>query len=475
MASAGRGRRSDGTAGDIPATRVARSAKLGGLAAGQTVRYAGTKAANVARPRHKRQVAIERRHLQAADQILAVLGTMKGPAMKLGQMLSFVDLGLLPPEVQPRFQQRLAALCDDAPQIPWARMEPVLADALQLPVAKAFAELDPEPIGTASIGQVYRARTHDGRDVAVKVQYPKIVAAARADMKNLSIMLRLAKSIAPSVDMNRLATELTDRFIEELDYIREAANTREIAAAFAGHPFLMVPAPVLELCGPQVLVTEYVEGSDFAGLCAAEPDVRDRAGEMIVRFFFGSLFRLGRFSGDPHPGNVKLLPDGRLAFLDFGSFKRLDPALLAMITGAFGALIDGRPEDALEQFAQHGILTRPEQVSADDLTGYVYDTCAWFLDPGVSTMTPRVASEAILASLAPVAEHDAILRGQDLPVEWALVVRTVISTMALLGQLHATADWSGIGREWILGDPPVTELGRLEAAYWTPGAAPSER
>jgi predicted unusual protein kinase regulating ubiquinone biosynthesis (AarF/ABC1/UbiB family) len=467
MAQTGRTRRGEPKSADIPATRVARSAKLGGLAASQTVKYAGMRAANVARPPHKRKLAIERRHLQAADQILAVLGTMKGPAMKIGQLLSFVDLGLLPRDVQPRFQERLAALCEDAPRIPWSRMEPVLADALGMPVATAFRELDTEPIGTASIGQVYRATTHDGRDVAVKVQYPKIVAAAKADMKNLAVMLRVAKSVAPSIDMGALAVELSARFIEELDYVKEAANTRDLASAFAGHPFIAVPAPVLELCGPTVLVTEFVEGGDFAAMCAEPQDVRDRAGEIIVRFFFGSLFRLGRFSGDPHPGNVKLLADGRLAFLDFGSFKRLDGRMLRIVTDTISAVAENRAEDAIEVLGREGVVVRPDRLAIDDLIGYFYDTLGWFLEPGPMTMTPRVASEAILQSLAPATDYGSAMRDQDLPVEWALVVRTTIATMALLGQLRATADWHAIGREWFYDGSPATELGEQEAAYFS--------
>jgi predicted unusual protein kinase regulating ubiquinone biosynthesis (AarF/ABC1/UbiB family) len=454
------------SSGDIPASRLGRTARIGGLAASQTAKYAGTRAANVTRPRHQRKLAIERRHLQAADQILAVLGTMKGPAMKIGQLLSFVDLGLLPKDVRPHFQRRLATLCDAAPQIPFETMEPVLAASLGTPVTTVFRDFDPAPIGIASIGQVYRATTLDGRDVAVKVQYPKIVAAAKADLKNLSILLRFAKGLAPSVDMHSLGAELTGRFLEELDYTREAASHRELADAFAGHPFIVVPAPVEELCGPQVIVTEFVEGADFDGLRARPPEDRDRAGEILVRFYFGSLFHLGRFSGDPHPGNLKLLPDGRLAFFDFGSFKVLDERMLGIVRGTLRAVAEGRGADAVSLLADEGILFRPDRVGAEQALGYFYDTCGWFLEDEALTMTPRVASEAILQSLAPATDYREEMRGQDLPVEWALLVRTVVSAMALLGQLTATANWHRIAREWVYGDPPATELGQLEADFF---------
>lgn len=451
---------------DIPTSRLGRSARIGGLAAGQTARYASTAAANVTRPRERRKIALERRHLQAADQILAVLGTMKGPVMKIGQLLAFIDLGVLPEDVRPHFQRRLATLCDAAPQIPWTTMEPVLADALGTPVARAFREFDPEPIGIASIGQVYRATLPDGRDVAVKVQYPRVVAAANADLKNLTLLLRFAKPLAPGIDMEGLGTELAARFGEELDYVAEAANHRLIADAFAGHPFLVVPEPIDDLCGPRVIVTEYVAGRDFDALCAEPEDARDRAGEQLVRFYFGSLFRLGFFSGDPHPGNLRLLADGRLAFFDFGSFKALDGPTHEVILDVLRAGAEGRGDDLVSILAARGILFRPDRVGAEQALGYFHDTCGWFLSDTHVPITPRTATEAILQSIAPSTDYRDEMQGQQIPSEWALLVRTTVSSMALLGQLRAGANWHRIMREWVYGDPPETDLGRLDADYW---------
>jgi predicted unusual protein kinase regulating ubiquinone biosynthesis (AarF/ABC1/UbiB family) len=451
---------------EIPATRVGRTARIGGLAASQATRYAGTKAANITRTPQQRRTALEQRHLQAADQILTVLGTMKGPAMKVGQLLAFVDLGILPKSVRPHFQRKLAALCDTAPEIPWPRMRPVLEASLGRGLAEVFAHIDPAPIGAASIGQVYRATLHDGRDVAVKVQYPGIAAAARADLKNLAIVLRLGQSLAPSIDMRALATELTDRFTEELDYVREAANAREIADVYAGHPFIAVPEPVDELCGPQVVVTHFAAGLGFDALRALPQHDRDRAGEMIVRFYFGSLFRRGCFSGDPHPGNLVWQPDGRLAFLDFGSYQRLDASRIELLIAGLRAAGEGRGDDLLALLAEQRILLRAAQVSAEQAIGYVYDTCGWFLNDVALTMTPRTASEAIIQSLSPATDYLDEMRGQQVPPEHALLVRTVVSSMALLGQLGATANWHRIAREWIYGDAPATELGQLEADFF---------
>lgn len=451
---------------DIPTSRLSRGARLGGLAAGETVKYAGTRAANVTRSRSAGKRAIEHRHLQAADQILAVLGTMKGPAMKLGQILSFVDLGVLPKEVRPRFQSRLNALCAEAPEIPWSRMEPVLTSAFGRPITTLFREIDTTPIGTASIGQVYRATTTDGIDVAVKVQYPKIVAAAQADLKNLGMMLRLSRALIPSVDLDALAAELTDRFTEELDYEREAVNTLDLARAYDGHPRIKVPAPVLDLCGRTVLVTEHIDGMSFEAMRGLPAEQRDPIGEVATRFYLGSFFRLARFSGDPHPGNVKLLDDGRVGFLDFGSFKRLDRKAVGFVTDVLRAVAAGHGEAVLRTLSRERVFARPRDVDAEEVISYANETCGWFLTDETVTMSPRVASEAIFATIAPTTGFQRSLRNQNLPVEWALLLRAVVATMALLGQLEATGNWHRIAREWIYSDPPATPIGEAEAGFF---------
>ncbi len=227
--------------------------------------------------------------------------------MKIGQMLSFVDLGVVPRDARPEFQRKLAALRDSAPQVPFERMMRVIGEDLGQRPAAVFAEIDEQPIGVASIGQVYRATLRsNGQAVAIKVQYPGVAAAVRADMKNLALMMRLAKRAIPGIDTDALAAEIRMRVGEELDYELEASNQGAFAEAFRGHPFIVVPGAIEPLCGPRVLVTEYVEGTGFEQLKTAPEEVRDRAGEIIYRFFCGTLYRRHEFSGDPHPGNFLL-------------------------------------------------------------------------------------------------------------------------------------------------------------------------
>src|ERR671929_1500591 len=183
----------------IPKSRLARTARVSSLAAGQAARHLGTRATNLARGEEGRTRALERRQLEAAEQIVAALGTMKGAAMKLGQVLSFLDVGLVPEEYRDEFQRKLAKLRDAAPNVAFKDMRKVIEQELDEPLKEVFAEFNEEPVAAASIGQVYRARLHDGREVAVKVQYPGVAQAVRADLQNLGLLLRAARAMAPGL------------------------------------------------------------------------------------------------------------------------------------------------------------------------------------------------------------------------------------------------------------------------------------
>src|SRR4051794_23478893 len=195
----------------IPTSRVRRSAKVGRLAASQTAKQLGTKAANIARSDDAANAALEKRQVEAAEQIVAALGTMKGAAMKLGQVMSFLDVGLVPEEYREEFQRKLGELRDAAPKVRFDDMRKVIESDLEEPIGEAFDAFDEDPIAAASIGQVYRARLHDGRDVAVKVQYPGVAQAVRADMQNLGLILRLMKRVAPGLDVKATAEEIRSR------------------------------------------------------------------------------------------------------------------------------------------------------------------------------------------------------------------------------------------------------------------------
>src|SRR5437764_1443122 len=264
----------------IPKGRVRRTAKVGRLAGGQVARNAATRAANAARAPDARQRASERRQLKAAEQIVDVLGQMKGAAMKVGQVASFIDIGGLPPEVRDVFQAKLAELRDAAPQVAFKDMRKVIEADLEEPLTEVFAEFEEEAVAAASIGQVYRARLHDGRQVAVKVQYPGVAQAVRADLQNLGLLLRAARSMAPGIDAKAIAAEIRERLTEELDYEHEAQSQRLMARAWRGHPFVVVPEVVTSLCREHVLVSEWVDGIGFEQVKQLPQEERDRFGEI---------------------------------------------------------------------------------------------------------------------------------------------------------------------------------------------------
>src|SRR3712207_2768891 len=307
----------------IPTSRIRRLSTIGRLAAGQAAKQAGTRAANVVRDDDASTAALEKRQIEAAEQIVAVLGTMKGAAMKIGQVLSFLDVGLVPEAYREEFQAKLAELRDAAPKVSFKDMKKVLESEYGDKLDEVFETFDPVPIAAASIGQVYKATLEDGRHVAVKVQYPGVAAAVRADMQNLGVILRLLRQVFPGLDVQSLTQEIRERIHEELDYELEASNQKALARLFRGHPFIVIPDVITSLSHEKVVVSEFVSGRGFEELKQLPQDERDRIGEIIFRFYFGCMYRHRQFSGDPHPGNSLLLDDGRMAFLDFGLFKRI--------------------------------------------------------------------------------------------------------------------------------------------------------
>src|ERR1700759_285455 len=232
----------------IPTGRVRRTAKVGRLIAGEVARTYGTKAANLVRPEESRSAANERRRMEAAGRVVEGLGQMQGPAMKIGQMASILDLGGLPPDEVERLQAKLGELRDRAPQASFKEMRRGIEQDLGDRVEDLLAEFDPDAAAAASIGQVYRARLHDGREVAVKVQYPGAAAAVCADLQNLGLIMRAAQRFAPGLDAKATAVELRERIGEELDYEHEAQAQRIFARRWRGHPFILVPDVGTSLC-----------------------------------------------------------------------------------------------------------------------------------------------------------------------------------------------------------------------------------
>jgi predicted unusual protein kinase regulating ubiquinone biosynthesis (AarF/ABC1/UbiB family) len=451
----------------IPTSRVRRSATVGRLAASEAVKQFSTRAANVARSDEAAQKALARRQLETAKQIVAALGTMKGAAMKLGQVMSFLDVGLVPEEYREEFQRELAKLRDAAPVVSFKQMRRVIEDDLEEPIRNLFSDFDEEPIAAASIGQVYRACLKDGREVAVKVQYPGVGAAVRADMQNLDMIMRLVKRMTPALDVKGVASEISERIGEELDYELEASNQRSLARIFRGHPFIAIPDVVSSLSRERVLVSEFVQGVGFEELKGYPRAQRNRIGEIVFRFFAGCLYRHRQFSGDPHPGNFMLLSDGRVAFLDFGLFKRIDPAPVELELSCQRAVVEGDAQRLHTLLAESGFLPEPERVDPNHLLAFVEDAIWWYTTADEELeLTPEIATAVIIESSDPRSTHFREMRHQTIDPEHLFGRRMEMLTLAVLSQLRARANWHRIAREWMYGDPAVTELGREEEQFY---------
>jgi predicted unusual protein kinase regulating ubiquinone biosynthesis (AarF/ABC1/UbiB family) len=446
---------------------VRRTATVGSLAAKEAVKQFGTRAANLTRDEQSAREASARRQLETAKQIVAVLGTMKGAAMKLGQVMSFLDVGLVPEEHREEFQRELAKLRDAAPTVSFKQMRRVIEDDLEESIGSVFSDFEEEPIAAASIGQVYRATLReDGRRVAVKVQYPGVASAVRADMQNLDMILRLMKRMTPALDVKALAKEIRERIVEELDYELEAQNQRSLARIFAGHPFIAVPEVITSLSRERVLVTEFVQGVGFETIKQQSQAERDRIGEIIFRFYLGCLYRHHEFSGDPHPGNFMLLADGRVAFLDFGLYKRIEARPVELELACQRAVTEGDAQGVHRLLDEAGFLPDPERVDPDHLLAFVEDAIWWYTTDEDVQLTPEIATEVMIESSDPRSSHFREMRHQSMQPEHLIGRRTEMLTLAVLSQLRARANWHRIAREWMYGDQAVTELGREEEQFY---------
>ena len=456
----------------IPTGRIRRTAKVAGLAGGQTARNYATRAANLTRDEDGRRAAAGKRQAEAAEQILEVLGNMKGAAMKVGQVASFIDTGAFPEEFQERIQAKLVELRDSAPKVSFKDMKKVIESELDEALSDSFAEFDEEAIAAASIGQVYKAQLHDGRDVAVKVQYPGVAQAVRSDLQNLGLIMRVAKKIAPGMDAKAMTAEIKERLSDELDYEQEAQAQRAFARAWRDHPFVVIPDVITSLSREKVLVTEWVDGIGFEEVRELPDEQRDRFGEIVFRFFFGSLYRVGHFSGDPHPGNFRLMDDGRVTFLDFGMTKIMEADHVEAELESLRRGIEGDAQGLFDQLASMGFFDPEDPVMEPErVLEHFRAVTSWYVEDQELEITKDVVAQVLIDFGDPRSEYWEMIRHETLPPEAILARRMEGLTLGVLGNLRCTANWHRIAREWIYGDAPASELGEQEAGFFGRAAA----
>jgi len=288
----------------------------------------------------------------------------------------------------------------------------------------------------------------------------------RADMQNLGMILRLMKRIAPGLDVKNTAEEIRSRIYDELDYELEAQNQRSLARIFKGHPFIVVPAVVTDLSREKVMVSEFVTGTGFDSIKESDQATRDRVGEIIFRFYFGCMYRHRQFSGDPHPGNFLQMPDGRVAFLDFGLFKVMPRDLIELELATQRAGHEGDAQTLWEIWAKGGLLKQPDKFRPDKLLSQFLDATWWYLTDEEIELEPEIATQVMIDMSDPRSEHFGQMRHETLPADHIFGRRVEMLTLAVLGQMRARANWHRIAREWIYDDAPVTGLGREEAAFY---------
>jgi predicted unusual protein kinase regulating ubiquinone biosynthesis (AarF/ABC1/UbiB family) len=437
---------------DLPRKAVTRTAKLAALPLGMAGRATlGFGKRMGGRPA---EVVAAEMQQRTADQLFKVLGELKGGAMKFGQALSVFEAAL-PEDVAGPYRAALTKLQEAAPPMPAASVHAVLAERLGSDWRELFLEFEDRPAAAASIGQVHHAVWHDGREVAVKVQYPGAGEALLSDLTQLGRVARLIGPLIPGLDVKPLISELRNRVAEELDYALEAESQRIHAAEFADDPDITVPGVVAQ--SDQVLVTEWMEGVPLSEVISSGTrEQRDRAGQLLARFLFAGPARTGLLHADPHPGNFRLLVDDgpaegwRLGVLDFGTVDRLPEGLPLPVGTALRLALAGDAAGVLEMLRQEGFVKPTIDLDPDAVLDYVlpiiepaavdefHFTRAWMRAQAARIGDPRSPAYTLGRQL-------------NLPPAYLLIHRVTLSTIGVLSQLDANAPLRSELLEWLPG------------------------
>ncbi|MFD4736418.1 ABC1 kinase family protein [Streptomyces virginiae] len=422
---------------DLPRKAVTRTVKLAALPLG----IAGRATWGLGKRIGGKSAEIVARELQqrTAEQLFRTLGELKGGAMKFGQALSVFE-SALPEEVAGPYRAALTKLQEAAPPLPAATVHQVLADRLGVDWRDLFEEFEDKPAAAASIGQVHRAVWHDGRQVAVKVQYPGAGEALLSDLKQLGRFAGLLGPLIPGMEIKPLIKELRDRVAEELDYELEAEAQRTHADAFVDDPDVVVPDVVHQ--GDQVLVTEWMEGTPLSEVIAdGTQEERDRAGQLLAGFLFSGPARTGLLHADPHPGNFRLIPgaDGRtrLGVLDFGTVDRLPGGWPKPIGRSLRMTLDGDAEGVYGHLCAEGFVKESVELEPDAVLDYLKP----IIEPAEAeeftfTRTWLRGQAARIAD--PRSPAHQLGRQINLPPSYLLIHRVTLSTIGVLCQLGAT-------------------------------------
>jgi predicted unusual protein kinase regulating ubiquinone biosynthesis (AarF/ABC1/UbiB family) len=412
-------------------------------------------------------------HARTAERYADLLGRSKGALMKTGQMMSFVSGNpAVPAEFQPIYRAALKRLCEDAPPMDPELGRRTLERELRGRTETLFAEVDWNPLAAASIGQVHAARLHNGREVAVKIQYPGAGAAIHADLENhelLAAFIGLVTGLGTkrvSFDVRGVAREIGVHISRELDYRLEAANQREFAEIYRGHPFIHVPEVIDELCSARVLTQELVRGKSWDEAVLAGQELRDSWAEAIYRFIYASHHRFLLFHADPHPGNYLFHDDGSVSFLDFGCIKRFAPEHAEAMIAVGRACLRGDVRGTWRASVEGGFWRSSDPVTPEEVFAYWREPWELWWAEQPFTVTPEYVAEWMERRFSPTGPSANAFRYITASPEYAFLSRIEMGEASMVGELRASNYWGSMAAELFEQAAPFTPMGKLEHAFF---------
>ena len=431
---------------DILETVVSRSLKLATLPIGIATRATASIGKRIigANP----ELITAELQAKTAEQIFQTLGELKGGAMKMGQALSIFE-SMLPEEFAEPYRNSLTRLQDSAPPMPDSTVDSVLVKNLGNEWQKQFRHFDHKPSAAASIGQVHKAIWHDGREVAVKIQYPGAAKALAADIKQASRIARLVAIIAPGVEIEPLLEEIQERMLEEIDYKKEARAQRAFAAAFENDPEFKVPKVILST--ESMLISEWLDGKPLSKVIeSGTQDERNRVGLLYERFLLSSPSRCGYLHADPHPGNFRVTEDGRLGVLDFGAIAHLPEGLPKTMGRLMSISMSNDPELVVKGLREEGFLLPGVSIDAQQLHDYL----APFTEPAQNaefTFTREWMRETFSRVSDPRNPDFTIGLKLNLPPSYLMIHRVWLGSIGVLSQLECTIAAQAEVAKWVPG------------------------
>jgi predicted unusual protein kinase regulating ubiquinone biosynthesis (AarF/ABC1/UbiB family) len=449
----------------VPQGRIRRTMPLAGF----TARAAGRRTVAGLQEWSGDAGAVNRFHERTAQRYAELLGHSKGVLMKAGQFFSMVDAAAVGSGELSPYQRALARLQADAPPMDPGLAKEVLHDDLGRPPDAVFAEFSDEPMAAASIGQVHRARLHDGRPVAVKIQYPGAAEAIRDDLANTELLTTFFRFVASAAgggmqaDLRQMTQEISARILEEIDYRHEAANITMFSDLYRGHPFIRLPEVVDEASGNRVLTMTYLDGLNWAAAQHADQDLKNTWAEVILRFATGSYRHANLLHADPHPGNYCFGLDGTVGFVDFGCVKVLPERQRRRFLHMFRAAVEERKNDLHRVMTESGFLTHDSALTADDVYQWWAGLCHESLAAQPATYTADTSRRATRGLVAFSSGHP--IRRMLVPDDFVFVNRLFLSINTICGALGATVHVRALAEDMDGLAEPITPLGKQHVAW----------